>query len=79
MDAEFVRDVEPGEMIIVTPDGKMRSHKYAIPDSKPCIFEYVYLARSDSVIDGVSVYEARYNCGKELAKLFKIDADIVAL
>ncbi len=78
VDAEFVRDVEPGEMIIVTPDGKMRSHKYAIPDPKPCIFEYVYLARSDSVIDGVSVYEARYNCGKELARLFKIDADIVA-
>ena len=78
MDAEFVRDVEPGEMIIVTPDGKMRSHKYAIPDPKPCIFEYVYLARSDSVIDGVSVYDARYNCGKELARLFKIDADIVA-
>ena len=78
VDAEFVRDVEPGEMIIVTPDGKVRSHKYAIPDTKPCIFEYVYLARSDSVIDGVSVYEARYNCGKELARLFKIDADIVA-
>ena len=78
VDAEFVRDVEPGEMIIVTPDGRIDSHKYAVPDPKPCVFEYVYLARSDSVIDSVSVYEARYNCGKELAKLFKIDADIVA-
>ena len=78
VDAEFIRDVEAGEMIIVTPDGKIKSHKYAVPDVHPCVFEYVYLARSDSVIDGVSVYEARYNCGKELAELYKIDADIVA-
>lgn len=78
VDAEFVRDVEPGEMITVTPDGKIKSQKIMVPDSHPCIFEYVYLARSDSVIDNVSVYEARYNCGKELAKLYKIDADIVA-
>lgn len=78
VDAEFVRDVEPGEMIIVTADGKISSHKYAVPSPHPCVFEYVYLARSDSVIDNVSVYEARYNCGKELAKLYKIDADIVA-
>ena len=78
VDAEFIRDVEAGEMIIVTPDGKIKSHKYAVPDVHPCVFEYVYLARSDSVIDGVSVYEARYNCGKELAKLYKIDADIVS-
>ena len=78
VDAEFVRDVKPGEMITVTPDGKIKSEIIAVPDSHPCIFEYVYLARSDSVIDGVSVYEARYNCGKELASRFKIDADIVA-
>lgn len=78
VDAEFIRDVAPGEMIIVTPDGTVKSHQIAVPDTHPCIFEYVYLARSDSVIDSVSVYEARYNCGKELAKRFKIDADIVA-
>ena len=39
VDAEFVRDVEPGEMIIVTPDGKIKSHKYAVPDPHPCVFE----------------------------------------
>ncbi len=78
VDAEVIRDVEPGEIIIVSKDGTITSEKFMAPDPHPCIFEYVYLARSDSVIDEVSVYEARYNCGKELARLFKIDADIVA-
>ncbi len=78
VDAEVIRDVEPGEIIIVSKDGTITSKKFMSPDPQPCIFEYVYLARSDSVIDGVSVYEARYKCGKELAKLFNIDADIVA-
>lgn len=78
IDAEPIRDVEPGEIIVVHPDGKVVSKRVMTSDAHPCIFEYVYLARSDSVIDRVSVYEARYNCGKELAKLFSIDADIVA-
>ncbi len=79
IDATILRDVEPGELIIVNPDGSYESRHLAGEEKKqPCIFEFVYLARSDSVIDNVSVYEARYNCGKELAKLFKIDADIVA-
>lgn len=78
IDAEVVRDVEPGEIIVVSADGQIHSKKMTVPDMHPCIFEYVYLARSDSVIDGVSVYEARYNCGKELANLYHIDADIVA-
>lgn len=78
IDAEVIRDVEPGEIIIVSPDGTMKSKHIAAKDPHPCIFEYVYLARSDSVIDDISVYEARYNCGKELARLFNIEADIVA-
>ncbi len=78
LEAEFVRDIEPGEMVTVDLDGAIQSSKYATAEQKSCIFEYVYLARSDSIIDGCSVYESRYNCGRELARLFKIDADIVA-
>lgn len=78
IDAKPIRDVEPGEIIMVTPDGKIESHFLNNINRKACIFEYVYLARSDSVIDNVSVYEARYKCGKLLAELHKIDADIVA-
>ncbi|MEG2540588.1 MAG: amidophosphoribosyltransferase, partial [Clostridia bacterium] len=78
VDATIIRDVEPGEIVIVSPDGTIESRFMQGADKHPCVFEYVYLARSDSVIDDVSVYQARYNCGMELAKLFKIDADIVA-
>lgn len=78
IDAEVIRDVMPGEIITVNGDGTYTSKFFAPADKKPCIFEYVYLARSDSTIDDVSVYEARYNCGKFLAEMCKIDADIVA-
>lgn len=78
IDAELVRDVMPGEIITVERDGTYSSRYFAPPDKKPCIFEYVYLARSDSNMDGVSVYESRYNCGRMLAEMFRIDADIVA-
>jgi amidophosphoribosyltransferase len=78
IDAAMVRDVKPGEIVIVERDGKITSRFLPHAERKLCVFEYVYLARSDSVIDDVSVYEARYNCGKELAKLYQIDADIVA-
>lgn len=74
--AEFVRDVEPGEIVLI--DGKgIRSIK-ALP-ARPalCIFEYVYFARPDSVIDGLSVYNARLEAGKRLAKACPADADIV--
>jgi amidophosphoribosyltransferase len=78
VEANLIRDVKPGEIIAAGPDGSIRS--FFIPNGKrkSCIFEYVYLARSDSVIDGVSVYDARYECGRLLAKLKRIDADIVA-
>ncbi len=70
VDAEFVRDVKPGEMLIF-------SEGYKAPESiqlftgfefRPCAFEYIYFARPDSVIDGKSVYRTRENMGKELAK-----------
>ncbi|MDD4839891.1 MAG: amidophosphoribosyltransferase [Clostridia bacterium] len=78
IDATLIRDVVPGEIITVEEDGSITSSFYNGSDRKPCIFEYVYLARSDSTMDGVSVYDSRYECGEMLARLFDIKADIVA-
>lgn len=76
----FVRDVLPGEVIVIE-DGNMTSCgiklKNAISGQGLCIFEYVYLARLDSVIDGLSVYTARYNMGMILAQEHPAEADIV--
>lgn len=75
--AEFVRDLEPGEIVMVGPDG-MKTYKKGDPSKKAlCIFEYIYFARTDSVIDGVSVYEARKNAGRLLAKESPVAADMV--
>lgn len=75
--AEFIRDVEPGEIVVVDDNGvrSIRSHCKGTPS--PCIFEYIYFARTDSVIDGVSVYEARKEAGRLLAKQFPVEADLV--
>jgi amidophosphoribosyltransferase len=74
--AEHVRDVEPGEMIVVN-DAGMRSIKVAWGQQKLDIFEFVYFARPDSHLLGKSIYEVRRNFGVELAKEFPIEADIV--
>lgn len=76
--AEFVRDIEPGEIVIADKDG-LRSMKPELEEKKKslCIFEYIYFARSDSFIDGVSVYEARKQAGKILARTFPVEADMV--
>ena len=74
---DFVRDILPGEMVIVTED-KIESHKkFCGHKGGLCIFEHVYFARPDSVIDGQSVNEARVNAGKMLAQLHPVDADLV--
>lgn len=77
--AEFVRDIEAGEMVIIDDSG-VRSRMYAPADAidkKVCIFEYIYFARSDSNIDGQSVYESRLAMGRELARETRYDADLV--
>lgn len=76
--AEFVRDVEPGEILIFSKDGVISRKEHCQKQKKSmCIFEYIYFARPDSVIDGVSVHEARVKAGKALAKIHPVSADIV--
>ena len=66
---KFERDVAPGEAIFIDLDGKLYSEQCAEnPSLNPCAFEYVYLARPDSTIDGTSVYQTRLNMGKYLAE-----------
>ncbi len=77
--AEFIRDIEAGEMVIIDDFG-VRSRMYAPADAidqKVCVFEYIYFARSDSTIDGQSVYESRLAMGRELARETQYDADLV--
>ena len=75
--AKFIRDVEPGEMLVFEKDKAPKSLKIFEPTPKHCIFEYVYFARPDSNVFGQNVYEMRKNMGKELAKEKPIDADMV--
>jgi amidophosphoribosyltransferase len=74
---EFIRDVEPGEIVIIDDSG-LKSLKIE-EETRPtvCIFEYIYFARPDSIIDGISVYEARRNAGMALALEHPVDADLV--
>ena len=66
---KLVRDVAPGEALFIDLEGRVHTQQCAEhPSLNPCMFEYVYLARPDSVIDGVSVYQARLNMGETLAQ-----------
>ena len=78
--AEYVRDVLPGEIVTITPEGGIHSDlSLALPKEKEarCIFEYIYFARPDSHIDGVSVYASRIKAGRFLAMDSPVDADLV--
>ncbi|WP_370249001.1 amidophosphoribosyltransferase [Nocardioides sp.] len=74
--ASIVREIEPGEMIVIDEQG-LRSHRFAEAAPKGCVFEYVYLARPDATIAGRSVHEARVEMGRELARQFPVEADLV--
>ncbi len=75
--AEFVRDVEPGEVIVIDKNGLRSIRENCKGSSRMCIFEYIYFARSDSIIEGQSVHEARKNLGKILAQTDPVEADMV--
>lgn len=77
VDAAFVRDIEPGEMIFITKEGIHSKMIMSAQKKAHCIFEYIYFARLDSKIDTVSVYEARIRGGKALAKRYFVEADVV--
>ena len=76
VNGRFGRDIEPGEIVVINKDG-LQSIKYTDDKKRTCIFEYVYFARPDSVIDGIAVQEARYKMGEVLAKESPVEADIV--
>jgi len=76
--AEFVREIEPGEMVVISSDKGVQSHFPFRPQkSRFCIFEHVYFSRPDSQLGGRSVYETRENIGRELAKESAVEADLV--
>ncbi|HNZ82332.1 MAG TPA: amidophosphoribosyltransferase [Sedimentibacter sp.] len=77
MGGEFIRDIEPGEIVVINEDGvnSIKTTKYA--QKKLCIFEHVYFARPDSNLDGVNVYQTRYNSGRLLAQEAPVKADLV--
>lgn len=76
--AEFIRDVKPGEIVTITKNGEIHSQFISeTPDQAHCIFEYIYFARLDSRLDGISVYESRIRAGASLAKTYPVEADLV--
>lgn len=80
IDAEFVRDVEPGEIVTITSAGIKSDKSICLEDPAKqarCIFEYIYFARPDSVFDGVSVYKSRIYAGRCMAKDSPVEADLV--
>lgn len=77
IDAEFIRDIEPGELVVIENDKVTSMHPFASQPHKFCIFEYIYFARPDSSVEGRSVYEMRKQIGVELARESGVAADIV--
>lgn len=75
--AEFVRDVKPGEIVMLDRDGIASDESFCSVKPAKCIFEYIYFARADSYVDGVSVYNSRIMAGKILAQMHPADADLV--
>ncbi|MFO1061335.1 MAG: amidophosphoribosyltransferase [Dongiaceae bacterium] len=75
--ADFVRDVEPGELVVLEPSGVRSLRPFGQSQRRFCIFEYIYFARPDSIVEGTGVYEARKRIGAELARESGVPADVV--
>ena len=75
--AKYVRDIEPGELVLVDDKGVHSVRPFAPARPRPCIFEHVYFSRPDSVVEGSSVYEVRKNIGAELSRESPVEADYV--
>ncbi|MDO9611064.1 MAG: amidophosphoribosyltransferase, partial [Serpentinimonas sp.] len=74
---DFLRDIAPGEAVFIGLDGQIQSRQCAAqPRHYPCVFEYVYLARPDSTLDGISVYQARLNMGQTLAERLRLQVPL---
>ncbi len=75
--ADYVRDIDPGEIVVISEEGLRSIKPFTREKKRFCIFEYIYFARPDSLVDGRNVYDVRKHIGKELAKESKVEADIV--
>jgi amidophosphoribosyltransferase len=75
--ADFVRDIEPGEVVILDRNGLRSIKPFGKKTRRSCIYEYIYFARPDSVMEGTSVYDVRKQIGRELARESHVDADVV--
>jgi amidophosphoribosyltransferase len=77
IEAEYIRDIEPGEMLVMDRDGARSLRPFMTEEPRRCVFEWIYFARPDSTIAGQSVYSARENMGRRLAVEHPVEADIV--
>jgi amidophosphoribosyltransferase len=75
--AEYVREIENGEVVVITKDGIESHRPFPKYPARPCIFEYIYFSRPDSILGGRCVYEVRKNFGKQLAREAPVEADVV--
>lgn len=75
--ATLIREIDPGEMLVFTKDGVTSDRSHCGGEKRLCVFEYLYIARPDSVIEGRCVHEARKQAGRFLAEAYRIDADVV--
>ena len=75
--AHFLRDIEPGEVVHIDKDGLTSFKPFAAQSPRPCLFEYIYFARPDSIVNGQSIYELRKSMGRQLAQEHPANADVV--
>ena len=75
--ADLIRDIQPGEIVTITQEGIRSDYRLVREKHAHCIFEYIYFARPDSILDGINIYDARIRAGKALATSYPVDADLV--